>query len=253
MIGETKKLKGKATPTGQSDEDEGCEDHWVNVSARVGEIWLRIGVLSRNIASSSSGTDHEKENDESESGKQWQREMNELRASSEEVVAECEGLGGTLQAIGAVLKACLSKAFLETKSNLRTALQLSTAAQDNHLRALILSLIASQYVHTSTEHAETMLATAEQLAAGLGASVVEGTAKKGESRVTGVSGEDKPKSGSVRDAVGNAHLRLWIGERSLELKRRAGNGKGVSRQLLINERLREAVVGIRKRKLSDVD
>ena len=87
------------------------------------------------------------------------------------------------------------------RSNLRTALQLSTAAQDNHLRALILSLIASQYVHTSPEHASTMLATAEQLGAGLGAS--------------GVKGGEKLRLGSKEDGVGNAHLRLWIGEKSL--------------------------------------
>lgn len=39
----------------------------------------------------------------------------------------------------------------------------------------------------------------------------------------------------------------------IELKRRAGNGKDTSRQLVINERLREAVAGIKKRKLSEVD
>ena len=46
-----------------------------------------------------------------------------------------------------------------------------------------------------------MLATAEQLGAGLGAS--------------GVKGGEKPRLGSKGDGVGNAHLRLWIGERSL--------------------------------------
>jgi len=60
---------------------------------------------------------HEKENDNVESDREnrWQRELNELRISSEEVIAECEGLGGTLQAIGALLNACLSKAFLQAK------------------------------------------------------------------------------------------------------------------------------------------
>ena len=121
MIGETKKLNvnDKEAPA----NDEGYEDHWVNTSARVGEIWLRIGVLSRSASSSSTGAfgksearmDHEKENDGSESETQWQKEMNELRMSSEEVITECEGLGGTLQAIGAILRACLSKAFLQVK------------------------------------------------------------------------------------------------------------------------------------------
>ena len=126
MIGETKKninINDNGAPVDPNVEDEGYEDHWVNASARAGEIWLRIGVLSRNAASSSSEVfwknetrmDDEKENEESKSGKQWEREMNELRVSSKEVITQCEGLGGTLQAIGAVLNACLSKAFLETK------------------------------------------------------------------------------------------------------------------------------------------
>ena len=46
-----------------------------------------------------------------------------------------------------------------------------------------------------------MLATAEQLGAGLGAS--------------GVKGGEQSRLGSKGDGVGNAHLRLWIGERSL--------------------------------------
>jgi hypothetical protein len=46
-----------------------------------------------------------------------------------------------------------------------------------------------------------MLATAGQLGAGLGAS--------------GVKGGEKLRLGSKGDGVGNAHLRLWIGERSL--------------------------------------
>lgn len=121
MIGEMKKLNvnDKEAPV----NDEGCEDRWVNASARVGEIWLRIGVLSRSASSSSSEAlgknearmDHEKENDGRESENQMQKEMMELRVSSEEVIAECEGLGGTLQAVGAILRACLSEAFLQVK------------------------------------------------------------------------------------------------------------------------------------------
>ena len=120
MIGETKRLNvnNEEAPA----NDEGCEDHWLNTSARVGEIWLRIGVLSRSASSSSEALmkndarmDHEKENDGSVIENQWQKEMDELRRSSEEVIVECEGLGGTLQAIGAILRACLSEAFLQVK------------------------------------------------------------------------------------------------------------------------------------------
>jgi hypothetical protein len=95
--------------------------------------------------------------------------MEILRKGGIEVVNKCEGLGGTLQAAGAILGACLPKEFLVAKTRLRTALNLSTTALDNHLRPLILALIVAQYVHTSTEHSESMLGTAEQLVAGLGA------------------------------------------------------------------------------------
>lgn len=92
------------------------------------------------------------------------------------------------------------------RTHLRTALNLSTASQDNHLRALVLALIAAQYVYTSAEHAEAMLSTAEQLASGLGARL----------KASPVSPQSPKKvaAGSTAE-IGNAPLRLWIGERSL--------------------------------------
>src|SRR6266540_2310064 len=89
---------------------------------------------------------------------------------------------------------------------LRSALNLSTASQDNHLRALVLALIAAQYVHTSAGHAETMLSTADQLASGLGA----------RPKLLPISSRSPGKvAAGSNDGVGNAPLRLWIGERSL--------------------------------------
>lgn len=79
-------------------EEEGCEDYWVNVSAKAGELWLRIGLASMI-------------DDEMEYGK----EMEVLRKEGVNISKKCEGLGGTLQAVGAVLTACLSKEFLVTK------------------------------------------------------------------------------------------------------------------------------------------
>jgi len=95
-----------------------------------------------------------------------------------------------------------------TRTHLRRALNLSTISQDNHLRALVLSLIASHYLHTSNEHAKKMLETAENLAAGLGtqpklSKVHASPTKSAATTVVAV------------DTVGNAHLRLWIGERFL--------------------------------------
>lgn len=99
--------------------------------------------------------------------------------------------------------------MFQSRTHLRTALNLSTAAQDNYLRALVLALVAAQYVHTSVEHAETMLGTAEQLAAGLGA--LPKAAKTPEAAAK----KELVKHASGGDGIGNAHLRLWIGERSL--------------------------------------
>lgn len=67
--------------------------------------------------------------------------------------------------------------------------------QDNHLRALIMALVSSHYFHTDGAHAMTMLTTCEQLAAGLGAA--------------------GSKSQQEGNAIGNAHMRLWVGERFL--------------------------------------
>ncbi|KAH9486026.1 hypothetical protein JR316_0000090 [Psilocybe cubensis] len=213
------------------EDTDGCEDPWVNVSARAGELWLRIGLASEQ-------TD--------EGTREYEMEI--LRARAVDVVKECEGCGGTLQAVGAVLAACLSKEFLATKTHLRTALNLTTAASDNHLRALVLALVAAQYVHTSTEHAETMLNTAELLAAGLGA---QPKANKG---TDGGKNSAAPTSNiKSADNVGNAHLRLWIGERALELKRRNADDQGASKQELINKRFEEAVAKVRKRKFGEVD
>jgi len=56
-----------------------------------------------------------------------------------------------------------------------------------------MALISSHFFHTAPEHALGMLGTCEQLGAGLGAASVKG----------------EP------DAVGNAPMRLWVGERVL--------------------------------------
>lgn len=85
------------TDTPEYTDEEGCEDYWVNVSARAGEIWLRTGLAS--------------EEDE----ETFERVMNPLRKTGEKLARECEGLGGTLQAVGAVLTAVLSQEFLVTK------------------------------------------------------------------------------------------------------------------------------------------
>ncbi len=93
-----RKVRSPSKRAYDDTEEECYEDYWVNVSARAGELWLRIGLASMI-------------DDETE----WTEEMEVLRKEGVNVVKECEGLGGTLQAVGAVLTACLSKEFLVAK------------------------------------------------------------------------------------------------------------------------------------------
>ncbi|KAF8912002.1 hypothetical protein CPB84DRAFT_1812174 [Gymnopilus junonius] len=214
-------------------DGEGCEDPWVNASARAGELWLKIGLAGELVDVN-----------------EREREMEILRKNGSEVIKTCAGLGGTLQAVGEVLAACLAKEFLVTKTHLRAALNLSTEAQDNHLRALVLTLVAAQYVHTSTEHAQTMLTTAEQLAAGLGAQP-KGV-KDNDNKKVYASNPLAANGKLGGDGVGNAYLRLWIGERSLELKRRSGDEKGAAIQAVVNKNFKEAVTKLQKRKYREL-
>jgi hypothetical protein len=87
---------------------------------------------------------------------------------------------------------CVHELNISDRQYLKSALSLASKAQDNHLRCLIMALITSHYIHTEETLAMEMLTTCEQLASGLGA-----REKKGEK------------------AVGNAGMRLWIGQRFL--------------------------------------
>jgi hypothetical protein len=122
------------------------------------------------------------------------------------------------------------------RQHLKTALSLASNAQDNHLRCLVMVLITSHYLHTEEELAIDMLSTCEQLAVGMGTSE-----NKGEK------------------AVGNAAMRLWVGQRLLgecthafsrkklrniwptEIYRRKGDKKKVEKQKQINSEMTKAV------------
>lgn len=106
---------------------------------------------------------------------------------------------------------------------MKHSLELATRSQDNHLRAVILALISAHYFHTAGDHALTMLQTCEQLAAGLGAPPTKGA------------------TGPASASVGNAPLGLWVGEKFLELYKRAGRDQRAQKQAAANQRLEEAV------------
>jgi hypothetical protein len=94
------------------------------------------------------------------------------------------------------------------RQKLGVALNRASDAQDNHLRGLLLAFISSHFLHTAPEDAERMLSTCETLAAGLGA-----PAHKLKS---GPASPDKTRSATSSEGrVGNATLRLWVGERFL--------------------------------------
>jgi len=92
-----------------------------------------------------------------------------------------------------------------SRQKLGEALSKASQAQDNHLRALLLAFISSHFLHTSPDEAERMLLTCETLCAGLGAQ-----ARKSDSDLPL---PEKTKLSTGR--VGNAPLRLWVGERFL--------------------------------------
>ncbi|KAL0952180.1 hypothetical protein HGRIS_008793 [Hohenbuehelia grisea] len=176
---------------------------FVGASARAGLVSLRIGMRAQ-------------EGEEAgDKGSGWA----EINFMGRRVVEECRGMGGVLEAIAQVVEACLTSEIIKAKKFLKQALNIATQAQENHLRALVLALIAAHYFHVSGPSARIMLSTADQLAAGLGAPA-----------------NKNAKGGSV----GNAPLRVWIGEKFLELYKRAGDQAMVEKQTLLNRHLAAA-------------
>ncbi|KAF6749290.1 hypothetical protein DFP72DRAFT_819114 [Ephemerocybe angulata] len=233
---------------GEEEEDDGVEDAFLHAAARAGQVWLKLGLLRRDTFSQlQEGLLSEDELGARE--EELKVREKEMKREGAEVVRMCEGMGSTLGAVASVLRSCLAEEFSVAKNQLRQALNSATLSTDNHLRALILALTASQYYDTAPEHAEAMLATAEQLAAGMGA---QPRAPKGQlplvqsqlhsqspqppsqqstpqrQQAQAGSRANTPIRGArgAVDGVGNAPLRLWIGERSAELKRRAGDEEG---------------------------
>ncbi|EIW87452.1 hypothetical protein CONPUDRAFT_161980 [Coniophora puteana RWD-64-598 SS2] len=175
---------------------------YVAVAARTGEVLLRIGLAAA----------------------KGSRKLEEsLRQKAVAAARSCKGMGGTLEAIGEVIEATLASEILKSKTHLKNALALTKKSTDNHLRALVLALISAHYMHTAPDHAQDSLLSAEQLAAGLGAA------------------PSRDASANGQDAVGNAPLRYWIGERLLELFKRAGKEGRVQRQTVANEQLAKEV------------
>ncbi|OJT13950.1 hypothetical protein TRAPUB_9489 [Trametes pubescens] len=228
---------------------------FVHVAALAGEAAICVGVSRRMSRLGETWREGLSEMDED-----WPEEEGvEIDVQGGmEVVKMCRGMGGSLEAVAQVLEASFTPEILKAKQHLKQALELATKAQDNHLRALVLALIAAHYLHTAGDHARTMLQTCEQLAAGLGAPPTKGAGATQGTKSTPV-------------VVGNAPLGLWVGERFLgesavhhircpvalsvsstsvaELFKRAGKEARVQKQTAVNAQLTKAVSDLARRGL----
>jgi len=173
-------------------------------------------------------------------------------ALTKDAIARCaSNTSAPFPALSELLSTALVPSqIIRSKSLLKHALALSGNAGDNHLRALVLAFVGAQYVYTAPEHAMEVLAVCETLGAGMGATT----------QTTGSGNGVEMGSGGSGNAIGNAPLRLWVGERFLgkfildnhvtnflftgslvELFNRAGKEKRVRKQEEFNALYRSAV------------
>jgi len=85
---------------------------FVRVSARAGEVALRIG-LARGGGDRGMGMDVDGHS--LNLGGEGNGLDEETKKMGKEVVLECRGMGGTLEALGQVIEACLSDEILKSK------------------------------------------------------------------------------------------------------------------------------------------
>ncbi|KAI9459289.1 hypothetical protein HD554DRAFT_2137625 [Boletus coccyginus] len=169
-------------------------------AARAGEALLCIGLSAVQLSPPSSVSPAEQSN-------------LQLDASTTSLVKDAlawcsSGASAPLPALGELISAALARShIIRSKSLLKHSLELLSAAADNYLRALVLAVVGAQYVYTAPAHAMEVLAVCETLGAGMGAN------PKKQEELGGVA----PLSDDtqIKDGIGNAPLRLWVGERFL--------------------------------------
>ncbi|TDL19376.1 hypothetical protein BD410DRAFT_752259 [Rickenella mellea] len=216
-------------------------------AARAGEVALRIGL--RGTSGGEGG------------GKGGGRARERWEETAREVVDGCKGMGATLEAIAHVLSACVSSEILSAKSHLKSALNLASCAQDNHLRALVLALVSALYIRTAGEHARKMLETCGQLAAGLGAPSTKDTSitsnsnsnnrdqvAKDKDKQAGLGNASMATTTTTTTTTGNVPLGLWVGRQFLELYKRAGNEGKAKKQEEANVQLEGLAMALQQRR-----
>ncbi|KAF9236547.1 hypothetical protein BU15DRAFT_49857 [Melanogaster broomeanus] len=198
---------------------------FIAAAARAGEALLRIGLAAarsfpRSSVPASDGQDTH------------QLDTHTIAIAKDALVRCSASSSAPLPALGALISAALSRShIIKSKTLLKHALALLGAAGDNHLRALVLAVVGAQYVYTAPAHAMEVLAVCETLGAGMGAHAN----KPKEDEIATV----QPLEGS--ETIANAPLRLWVGERFLELFKRAGKDSLVRKQEAFNAVYQSAV------------
>lgn len=171
---------------------------FIAAAARAGEALLRIGLAAVQSPHPSSVPSPEQAN-------------LQLDASTTSLVkdalARCSsGASAPLPALGELISAALVRShIIRSKALLKHALELLSTAADNHLRALVLAVVGAQYVYTAPAHAMEVFAVCETLGAGMGANPKKEEVPAGAALPANET--------ETKDGVGNAPLRLWVGER----------------------------------------
>ncbi|KAJ8085250.1 hypothetical protein PM082_004044 [Marasmius tenuissimus] len=222
--------------------EEMCDD-FARLSAKAGLVTLRIGILRmremRGDETKMEVDGGEKSKAEGDDDDDDDSSWEDVERMGVEVADACKGMGGTMWIVGRIIEACLSDEILKAKQDLRTGLNFASSAGDNHIRALILALIASHFFHTSADDSLEMLTMCGNLAAGFGA--VPGGGKVPSRRSSMTNSNTNSEEKKPVDGLGNVPLRMWVGERSLDIHRRTGNTRAARKQETANAALREAV------------
>ncbi|KAI6031095.1 hypothetical protein PISMIDRAFT_671699 [Pisolithus microcarpus 441] len=216
-----------AGPVGTSNTNT---SGFVAAAARAGEVLLRIGLAAKQAAPNTTSDPPAVTDEQSHAPYLDESTV----ALAEDAIARCSTCtSAPLPALAEILSAALSPSqIIRSKSLLKHALALSGSAGDNHMRALVLAVVGAQYVHTAPEHAMEVLAVCETLGAGMGAS---------EKKPVSTDSDPGTAKGASVCGMGNAALRLWVGERFLELFKRTGKEKRAQKQEEFNAMYRFAV------------
>ncbi|KAH8921729.1 hypothetical protein BT69DRAFT_1335311 [Atractiella rhizophila] len=140
-----------------------------------------------------------------------------------ECIDRCKTGVAHMKLLGNFLLALINGEIVKAKIHLNEALLYSGSVINNHLRAMILSLLASLFLHTREDQANKMLHSAYFISRSMGCSVPPvADILKGGSDVVG------------EEVVGNPACGLWVGEKLLEIYQNSGEAEKAARQHLYN-------------------